>query len=323
MSDLEAAIGERLRRAQHILIASHVRPDGDAIGSLLALGLALQDQGKIIQMVLSDGLPSSFRYLPGSDQVQKSYTGQPDTVIVVDCSDFKRTGDALQGFAQPDIVIDHHVTNESFGTLNLIEPDAVATASLLLRHMRAWDLDVTPSVAANLLTGMITDTLGFRTSNTTPECLRQAAELVECGADIHDIYYRSLVRRTFPAARYWGAGLSSLQRADGIVWATLTLEARHASGYSGNDDADLINIVSAIDESDVTMMFVEQAAGSVKISWRSSRPDINVSKIAVQFRGGGHKPAAGAEVDGSLPEVQERVLEATRRFLVAELENNH
>lgn len=318
---MEAAIDERLRSAHHILIASHVRPDGDAIGSLLALGLALQDQGKTVQMVLSDGVPASFRFLPGSEQVKKSHEGQPDITITVDCSDFQRTGDALAAFARPDIVIDHHVTNEAFGIINLIETDAVATASVLMRHMRAWGMVITPAIASNLLTGLITDTLGFRTSNTAPECLRQAAELIELGANIDDIYYRSLVRRTFPAARYWGVGLSSLQRADGIVWATLTLEARKATGYGGNDDADLINVVSAIDESDITMMFVEQKNGTVKISWRASRPQIDVSRIAVQFGGGGHKAAAGAEVGGSLSEVQERVLEVTHRMLSTQLGN--
>jgi phosphoesterase RecJ-like protein len=321
MKEVKAAIGERLLSAQHILIASHVRPDGDAIGSLLSMGLALQNQGKTVQMVLSDGIPASFRHLPGSEQVKTSHTGEPDTTIAVDCSDFQRTGDALAAFAQPDIVIDHHVTNDAFGTLNLIEIDAVATASVLMRHMPAWGMEITAAIAANLLTGLITDTLGFRTSNTTPECLRQAAELMEKGANINDIYYRSLVRRTFPAARYWGAGLSSLQRADGIVWATLTLEARKASGYGGNDDADLINVVSAVDESEITMMFVEQKNGTVKISWRASRPQIDVSAIAVQFGGGGHKAAAGAEIEGSLPDVQERVLAVTRNVLSNQIGN--
>ena len=144
---------------------------------------------------------------------------------------------------------------------------------------------------------------------------------MEKGANMNDIYYRSLVRRTFPAARYWGAGLSNLQRADGIVWATLTLEARKASGYGGNDDADLINVVSSIDESDITMMFVEQKKGTVKVSWRASRPQIDVSDIAVQFGGGGHKAAAGAEVDGNLPEVQERVLAVTRNILKNQIGN--
>ncbi|MBM3152415.1 MAG: hypothetical protein FJZ96_09490 [Chloroflexi bacterium] len=314
MSALQTQIRKRLHEARRVLVTSHVRPDGDAIGSLLALGLGLANLGKEVQLVLSDGLPASFKHLPGSDLIREKSEGDFDLVVTVDCSDLKRAGPALGG-RKPDLVIDHHATNEAFGNLNLIEPEAVATASALMRHMPAWGMVITPQMAAGLLTGLITDTLGFRTPNTTPECLRQAADLLETGAEMHDLYYRSMIRRTFPAARYWGAGLSSLQKADGIIWATLTLEARRDSGYGGNDDADLINIVSAIEGSDVTLMFVEQKNGSVKVSWRASNPQVDVSQVALQFGGGGHKAAAGAEVDGGLAEVQERILDATRRVI--------
>jgi phosphoesterase RecJ-like protein len=315
MSDLQTAIKERIGAAQRILITSHVRPDGDAIGSLLALGLALQDAGKTAQMVLTDGVPSSFKHLPGSEQIRAKTEGEFDLIITVDCSDLKRTGDALNGYRNPDIVIDHHITAEAFGTLNLIEPEAVATASVLARHMRTWGLVITPAIAANLITGLVTDTLGFRTSSTTPEALRQAADLMEVGVNMSTLYFRGLIRRTFLAARYWGAGLSSLQRADGIVWATMTIEARKASGYTGSDDADLINIVSSIDEADVAIMFVEQNASKTKVSWRGLKSHVDVSQIARQFNGGGHKAASGAELSGTLAEVQERVLAATRKAL--------
>ncbi len=314
MNDLHKAIKERLRTAQRVLITSHVRPDGDAIGSTLALGLALQDAGKEVRMTLSGGIPPSFKHLPGSEQVCSKAEGDFDLVITVDCSDIKRTGNALNG-RHPDIVIDHHITTEAFGTLNLIEPEAVATSSVLARHMSDWGLVITPAIAANLITGLVTDTLGFRTSNTTPETLRQTADLMEYGVDMSTLYFHGLVRRTFPAAKYWGAGLSSLQRTDGIIWATLTREARKVSGYTGNDDADLINVVSSIDEADVAIMFVEQSTSKTKVSWRGLKTTIDVSKIAHQFKGGGHKAASGAEINGSLTEVQERVLTATRKLL--------
>jgi phosphoesterase RecJ-like protein len=232
----------------------------------------------------------------------------------VDCSDLKRTGNALNGH-HPDIVIDHHITTDPFGTLNLIEPEAVATASVLTRHMPSWGLKFTPAIAANLITGLVTDTLGFRTSNTTPESLRQAADLIEVGVDMSSLYFRGLVRRTFPAAKYWGAGLISLQRAAGIVWATLTMADRKASGYTGKDDADLINVVSSIDEADIAIMFVEQNANQTNVSWRGLKSHVDVSQIACQFNGGGHRAASGAEVNGSLAEVQERVLDATRKAM--------
>lgn len=315
MNDLQAAIKQRLLAAQNILLVSHIRPDGDAIGSLLAFGLALQEAGKKVQMVLPDGVPSSFRHLPGSDQVRKSAQGSFELVVTLDCADLKRAGKSLNGYGKPDLNIDHHVTNECFGNLNLIEPDAVATSSILFRHLPEWGYALTQPVAANLVTGIVTDTLGFRTTNTTPEALRQVAALMELGVDMTSLYYRGLVRRTFPAARYWGAGLSSLQCADGIVWGTLTLADRKKSDYSGNDDADLINVISSIDDNDITMVFVEQTKRSVKISWRTQNPELDVSRIAVQFGGGGHPGAAGADVPGTLAEVQERVLAATRQAL--------
>jgi bifunctional oligoribonuclease and PAP phosphatase NrnA len=315
MNDLQKKIKSRIQAAQTVLITSHVRPDGDAIGSSLALTLALLDAGKQVQVVLSDGLPDGFKHLPGADMIRTQAVGDFDLIISVDCSDMKRIGSALDGYRAPDIIVDHHVTTEAFGTLNLVEPEAVATASVLIRHMGEWGLVITPPIAANLITGLVTDTLGFRTSNTTPEALRQVADLMEIGADLSSLYYRSLVRRTFVEAKYWGAGLSSLQRADGIVWATLTLADRNASGYTGKDDADLINIVSSIDDAEIAIMFVEQNENITKISWRGLKPQVDVSQISLQFDGGGHKAASGAELSGNLIEVQERVLAATRKVL--------
>lgn len=314
MTDLHSAIQARLRAAGRVLIVSHVRPDGDAVGSLLALGLALQNAGKEVQMVLADGVPASLRHLPGSEQVRRKADGEFDLVIAVDCSDLPRAGDSLAG-RKPDLVLDHHATSDGFGTLNLIEPEAAATASMLTRYLPRWGFPLTVPIAANLLTGLLTDTLGFRTPNVTPEVLRQAADLLELGADLSGLYHAALVRRTFSGARYWGAGLSSLERADGIVWAALTRADRESAGYTGNDDADLINVLSAIDEAEVAILFVEQNSEKTKVSWRSLKPEIDVSAVALQFGGGGHKAAAGAEIRGSLPEVRERVLAATRAAL--------
>ena len=315
MNDLQKRIRDRIRSAQRVLVTSHIRPDGDAIGSSLALGLALLDSGKQVQVVLADGLPASFRHLPGSENIQTRAKGEFDLIISVDCSDLKRVGKALDGYRPPDIVIDHHSTNESFGDLNLIDPQAAATASVLARYMPDWNLTITAPIAANLLTGLVTDTLGFRTSNTTPEVLRQAADLIELGADMTRLYYLSLVRRTFSASKYWGAGLSNLERTDGIVWTALTLADRKVAGYNGNDDADLISVISSIDEADIAIIFVEQNKNKTKVSWRGLKPNIDVAQIASQFGGGGHKAASGAELTGTLEDVQKRVLEITRKAL--------
>ena len=308
-------IKERLEKSKNILIASHIRPDGDAIGSLLGLGLALLDAGKSVQMVLVDGVPSSFKHLEGNEQIVKEPTGEYDTFITVDSADFKRVGKAFENFRQPDINIDHHKTNENFGKINLIEPEEVATAAILARHLPEWGYNITESISAALLTGIITDTLGFRTANTNPSALRLCAMLMETGVDMTDLYMKSLVKKSFPAARYWGAGLSRLQQKNGIVWATLTLNDRKHTGYSGNDDADLINMISAIEGNKVGMIFVEQSDNHVKISWRALEPGIDVSQVAKHFKGGGHAAAAGADIPGGLTEIQPLVLRTTQEML--------
>lgn len=300
---------EALRGAGSLLIASHIRPDGDAIGSLLGFGLALEEAGKPVQMVLSDELPLHFRHLPGVERILRTMQGQSDFAIVVDCSDLQRTGEALAG-RTPDLNIDHHITNTNFGRINVIDTQSAATAEMLARLLPRLGLKISPSVAANLLTGLIADTLGFRTSSVTPSALRIAADLMEAGGDLPRLYRQALLQRTFEAGRYWGAGLSRLEHENGLVWATLTLADRQGSEYPGRDDADLINVVSSIEGADVALIFVEQPEKRVKISWRS-QPGIDVSIIAAQFGGGGHRAAAGAEVDGALEPVKRQVLDAT------------
>lgn len=312
---VNTAIKIRLADARNILIASHVRPDGDAVGSLLGLGLALQQAGRNTQIVLADGVPSSFRHLEGSQQVKTKVEGTFDTFITVDCADFKRTGKPFESLGQPDINIDHHITNEKFGKLNLIEGREVATAAILTNHLPMWGFEITKPVAAALLTGIITDTLGFRTPNVTPETMRQAAALMETGVDMPEIYMRGLIRRSYEASRYWGAGLSNLERKDGMVWGKLTLADRKAAGYSGNDDADLINAISAIDGYKVGMIFVEQSDHRVKISWRALETGVDVSPIAKRFGGGGHAAAAGADVAGTLDEVIAQAIQNTKDML--------
>ncbi len=313
--EIIGAIKERIEKANRILIASHVRPDGDAVGSLLGLGIALKQAGKKVQMVLADGAPASFKYLEGRDQIKTKIEGEYDTFITVDCADFKRTGKPFESIGGSDINIDHHITNQKFGKLNLIEGEEVATAAILTKYLPAWGLQITQPVAAALLTGIITDTLGFRTSNVTPSAMRQAATLMETGVDMPEIYMRGLIRRSYEATKYWGSGLSTLERKNGIVWTSLTLEDRKKAGYSGNDDADLINTISAVDGFKVGMIFVEQSDNKVKISWRALEKGVDISPIAKHFGGGGHAAAAGADVSGALSDVQKEVLQVTREML--------
>lgn len=312
--DVLAEIGRQLRTAQRILVVSHIRPDGDAVGSTLGLGLALQAAGKDARMALADGVPANFRYLPAQSAVARRPQGEFDLVVVLDCSDLKRAGGALPDGTIPHINIDHHITNLNFARLNLVDVEAVATAQILAENLPAWGLPLTPAVGEALLTGLVTDTIGFRTSNMTPQALRVAAGLMECGANLPEIYTQALAQRSYEAVRFWGAGLNALERAGSLVWATLTLEARKAAGYGGRDDADLINVLSSIQDARIALVFVEQPNGAVKVSWRG-QPGVDVSGLALSFGGGGHPAAAGAEIQGGLEEVRSKVLEATKSLL--------
>jgi bifunctional oligoribonuclease and PAP phosphatase NrnA len=318
-SEISQAIREAFSNAKRVLIVSHVRPDGDAIGATLGLGLALHAAGKTVSMVLADGLPRSFRFLKGSSLVHHRGSGEYDLRVVLDCSDLLRTGGVLAEI-QPDINIDHHLTNLNFARINLVMPEAVATSAILAEFLPEWGFPIDKDIANALLTGVVSDTIGFRTSNVTAHALRLAANLVENGADLPELYNQALVRRSYEAALYWGQALSRLNRKDRLIWTSLTLEDRLKAGYTGNDDADLINMLSTVDDMDISVIFVEQKEGRVKVSWRA-QPGIDVSQVAFQFGGGGHAAASGAEIQGSLEEVQAKVLQAT--FTMLESNTNH
>ena len=308
--------GDRIKKADRILGISHIRPDGDAVGSLIGLGLILEELGKEVNLVLEDGVPIVFQHLTGSDKVFREAAGVYDLVIVVDCSDIDRTGSILDEYGEADVNIDHHPTNTHFAKLNLVNEDAVATAEMIYEIAEILSLPITLPIAESLLTGIITDSLGFRTSNTSPKALRIAAKLQEQGANLPVLYRKAMIEKSFEAIKYWGQGLSKITQEDGLVWTSLSLEDRKLADYRGRDDADLINVLSTIRDTDVSLVFVEQKGGTVKVSWRA-QPGFDVAQIALKFGGGGHKPAAGAEIKGDLDRVQDDVLEATRKALAA------
>ncbi len=312
-SQLDDTIQQQLAAVQKLVVVGHIRPDGDAVGSMLGLAHALRANGKDVVCVLQDGVPEKYAFLPGTAEVRTSVPSDYDYLIVVDSSDNLRIGKVLDGLPGPDLVIDHHNTHDDFGKLEYVLPEVEATALLLVDTLPKWGLTISKDAATCLLTGLLSDTIGFRTANTQPAALRGAADLMEKGADFHDVYLKTLSDKTLAEARYWGQGLSKIQQGDAILWSTLTLNDRIISSYQGNDDADLINILSAIKGPLMTILFVEQEKG-VKISWRSVE-GVDVSKLAREFGGGGHKAAAGADVEGNLQEIQENVIISSERYL--------
>jgi phosphoesterase RecJ-like protein len=314
--DLEAARAS-IAGARRALAITHVNPDGDAIGSLLGFGLALRAAGKDVVLACADPVPDMFRFLPSADEVTSKPQGPFDLVAVLDVSDAPRMGPVGAALERPpDILFDHHITNPGFARLNFIDVTAASTAELVTELLPDLGLSVTEPVAECLLTGLVSDTLGFRTSSTTAKSLGLAQQLMQAGAVLHQVYDRALFKRSYSAVRLWAEGLCRMNMKHRLVWARLPLEARRASGYQGLGDADLIDVLTSVREADVALIFVERPDGKVKISWRAV-PGINVAAVAASFGGGGHAAAAGAELAGTLEEVEARVLAATRSALKA------
>jgi phosphoesterase RecJ-like protein len=313
--EIIATIRSQLKQATKVLVISHQRPDGDAIGSIIAMGLALDNAGKDVQLVLKDGIPDNFRFLEGSELIVTEPRGEIDYIIVVDSAEIDRIDTDLNDYDEPDLNIDHHKTNTLFAKINLVDSNAVATAEILTKYWSDFGFSKSKPIADALLAGIVTDTIGFRTTNVTPFVFRMVADLMEDGGDLAKIYYKTLVEQSLAAARYWGAGLSKIKKEDGLVWTTLSLIERDSAGYLARDDADLVKILSAIEGAKVSVILTEQTGGYVKISWRlcgSSETELDVSEIAQKFCGGGHKAAAGADVKGELNEVLGKVLEETK-----------
>jgi len=308
---------QTILHAQNIVVVSHIRPDGDSIGSILGLGLALEAMGKDVQMISPDGVPANFLHLEGTERIKQKTKGEIDLAIVVDCSDLSRAGHVLDAYGAPDINVDHHPGNTQFARINLINETAVSTTEIIGTNADALELPITKLAGQGLMLGLITDTIGFRTANMNANAMRLAASLMDLGVDLPDIYFKVLVERSFPAIRYWGQGLTNLQREGRLVWTTLSLRDRETASYPGGDDADLVSVLSSVNDADIAVIFIEQNPERVKVSWRA-RPGFDTSQIARRFGGGGHHAASGAEVEGLLEEVEEKVLEATRTLFQKE-----
>ncbi len=303
--------GKLIETKDDFVIVGHIRPDGDAVGSLLALSQSLQQIGKRVTPILVDGVPQTLHFIANTEEIQTEFPQDYGALIAVDVSDLGRLGVASQALkGKPDINIDHHPTNTYFAAINIVQPAAAATTQILYDFILELELPLDAQIATHLMLGLVTDTIGFRTSNVSAKTLRVAAALIDHGAALAEVYQNSLNRRSYAAARYWGQGLARLERHDGVVLASLTLEDREITGYPGIDDADLINVLSTIEDAKIAVLLVEQEGGSVKISWRS-KDDVNVAELATTFGGGGHHQAAGAIISGDVEAVKRNVLSAS------------
>jgi phosphoesterase RecJ-like protein len=292
-------------------------PDGDAIGSLLGLGWALHKLDKEHTLACADPVPDSFAYLPGSEAIVAHPEGNCDLVISLDCSDLKRLGTAYdQNFLRgvPIINIDHHVTNVGFGSVNWVDPNSAATAQMVLTLIERLEVPLDPTVATCLLNGIVTDTRGFRTPNTTPAVMKAATKLMAAGASLPEITDQVFNRRPLAMLCLWGRALSTTQLDGRIIWTEISQTMKHECGLNSDSDDGLVSFLTSANEADVGIVFTEKDDGTIDVSMRSM-PGIDISGVAIRLGGGGHPQAAGCNLSSTLAEARETVLAKLRRSL--------
>lgn len=301
--------------AAEVLIVTHISPDGDAIGSLLGLGNALIERGKRPDLAVDGGVPDYLRFLPGANSVMETLPAKTwDVMISVDASDEVRTGCVGEvGRANSRLVInlDHHATNTGFGQIHLVDPAAVSASEVIARWLLAIEQPLTPAIAQPLLTGLVTDTIGFRTSNVRPETLDLARLLMAAGASLQTIMARTLNSKPYKALILWRAAIQRVALEDGIISSDITLADLHAAGYDEPTDADFVSLLIQVDEAFIAAVFKETPDSAVELSFRS-KPGYDVGAVAFALGGGGHRQAAGATVSGTLADVRERVMPLLR-----------
>lgn len=313
---LTRAVEQLITPARHILLITHVSPDGDAIGSLLAMGGLLQDQAKQVTLACADPVPESVAWLPGVSEIARQAGGSYDLVISLDCSDRDRMGavydDRLASL--PLLNIDHHVTNTRFGTLNWVKPSCVATAQMVFYLARAFRWQVTEPVATCLLTGIVTDTRSFRTSNVDADAIRVTLKLMETGASLAQVARQSVDQQPLARVRLFAEAVNNLCLEDGILWTSVTRAMRRRWALPDNGTLGLSNSLAGVREAQVVIVFTERDNGTIEVGFRAA-PGYDVSGVAARLGGGGHPLASGCTLTGDLEQVQEKVLAEVRHSM--------
>ncbi|MGQ9585296.1 MAG: DHH family phosphoesterase [Anaerolineae bacterium] len=305
------AIIRAIWEARRILVITHLSPDGDAIGSLLGLGWALEWLGKECVLACADPVPRNYRYLPGSERVvQVPDAADMDLVISLDESDPGRMGAAYNRQTLESVPlanIDHHATNVRFGTWNWVDVSKAATVQLVLELVDGLGVPLEANLALCLLNGLVTDTRGFRTPNTGIPELQTAIRLMEAGASLSRVTHHALNRRPYTSIRLWGLALHGVKRKGKIIWAEVTQAMQQEAGGGDVGNGGLVNFLLEAEEANVAAVFTETEDGEVEVGLRSLA-GVDVSGVALALGGGGHPQAAGCTVPGPLPAARDRVL---------------
>lgn len=316
-----AAVAAELRRAVRPVLAGHVMPDGDSIGSTLALGLMLEQLGKTVQMVSQDPIPATYRFLPGVERIHIGTVPDADYdyLVTLDCSVPERLGpDVKPLLSRPGIRvvnIDHHISTGPFADFNHIDPTAAAVGEIVFDLAEPLGVEITVDIGTCLYVAIATDTGSFRYENTTAGTHRRIARLMEMGLDAAAVNTRIYDEKPLAAIRLLHQVLGTLALSAGgrIAWLRLT-RAMEAEYGEEVDVEDLINYARRISGVEVGILFRELPEGQIKVGFRSKRA-VDVAALASAFGGGGHPRAAGCRFEGELAEAERQVLGATERVV--------
>ena len=307
-----------IRAHDDMVLICHVSPDGDTLGSALALYAGLMQIGKRVQVVCEDAVPQIYRFLPNADQVQKPENiRQTGAVISVDCADLARTGgcQSIFGQAQSTLNVDHHGTNNNYAGANYVQK-AGATGELVYGILTSMKVAITKDIATCLYAALTTDTGNFSYSNTTPDTLRIAAELLEAGLDLP--YVNRALFRTVPFHKTrlnaLAVSKTELYEHGRIGISTVTMADMAGCGATEEDTEGIIDTIRDIDTVEVAALLRESGDGKIRVSLRG-KSSADVSQIAVSFGGGGHRLAAGCTLELPLEQAAERILKAALMIL--------
>ena len=302
---------DAIRRRQRFLVTSHARPDGDSIGSQLAMAFALDRLGKEVRIVNADAAPDHYQDFPGMDRieiVERVDSSTADAVIVMECGDLARTG--IAGLEHPFVVnIDHHAGNSMYGAINWHDESAAACGEMVFDAIQALDVPLTFEIATHIYLAILTDTGAFHHSNITPRTFDICRQTVEAGVNPAAMARRVFDSNSFGKLKLIGALLDRMELIDEGRLAVLYLDdgMLEACGCTHNDTEGLINLPLTAREIQAVVFFKVTPGDSVRVSMRS-KYDVDVRKVANAFGGGGHKNAAGFTVEGQLADVRADIL---------------
>ena len=310
----EIASGIRELKGKRVLVASHVNPDGDAVGSMAAFAHMAEAQGAEVRVLLVSGLPREFSWLhmpwPVANRLKDLGEFVPEVLLVVDCGDAGRCGAELEAFFYKGVMptpdwkdvvsfnIDHHVSNPLFATFNLVNPESAATAELAGLVARELGMALSGPLGESIFTGLVTDTGNFTFTNTTSDVLAMAAEIVAAGLDVGSTVGKIENRWSIDRMHLWGYLISNLQVHAGgtVACSVLSLEEMARFKATANDLEGYASFMRHLEGLQVSIVVRECGPGKSKLSMRSTK-DVNVQRITSHFGGGGHKAAAGADVE--------------------------